>query len=73
MKYFVAVVVATITLAIPTTPALASPAPAEYNEFCEQGYQAFKAVLDPLITSPLKAIFGPMEAGFCGEQKHVPS
>jgi hypothetical protein len=72
MKYFVALVVATVTLAIPTTPALASAAPADYRPECEQGYQALKPVLDPLIGSPLKALFGPMEAGFCNEQKHVP-
>lgn len=76
MKRFVVLSVATVALVLPGTAAVAAPestSPADYRSECEQGYQAFKPVLDPLITSPLKALFGPMEQGFCGEQKHVPS
>jgi hypothetical protein len=73
LKYFVASVVATVTFAMPAAPAYAADtSPADYQDMCEQGYQAFKVVLDPILSSPLKVIFGPMERGFCGEQRHVP-
>jgi len=75
MKHFVVLFVATVALALPTTiagAAPASPSPADYRPQCEQGYQAVKPVLVPLITNA-KALFGPMEKGLCGDQKHVPS
>lgn len=78
MKRFVVLPIAAFSLVLSASaataaPASASAAPADYNPGCEQLYQAGKPVIDPLVTSPLKALFGPMEAAFCGEQKHVPS
>ena len=78
MKRFVVLSVASFTLALSApaahaAPVPSSPAPADYNPGCEQLYQAGKPIIDPLVQSPLKALFGPMEAAFCGEQKHVPS
>ena len=78
MKRFVVLSVAAIGLVFTAPAAHAAPAaspsrPADYQPGCEALYSAFKPVLDPIISSPLKALFGPMEAAFCGEQKHVPS
>ena len=78
MKRSVVVSVAAFTLVLSASAATAAPAPpsaapADYNPGCEQMYQAGKPVIDPLVSSPLKALFGPGEAAFCGEQKHVPS
>ena len=78
MKRFVVLSVAAFSLTLSASPAhaasaAASAAPADYNPGCEQMYQSGKAIIDPLVQSPLKALFGPIEAAFCGEQKHVPS
>ena len=78
MKHFVVLSVASVTFGLSATAAAAAPVsasakPSEYNPSCEQMYQGGKAIIDPLIQSPLKALFGPLEAAFCGEQKHVPS
>jgi hypothetical protein len=78
MKRFVVLSVAAVTLVLSASAATAAPAhssttPNDYNPGCDQLYQSGKPVIDPLVQSPLKALFGPMEAAFCGEQKHVPS
>jgi hypothetical protein len=78
MKRFVVLSVAAVTFVLSASAATAAPAqsstaPADYNPGCDQAYQSGKPIIDPLIQSPLKALFGPMEAAFCGEQKHVPS
>lgn len=75
MKRFVVLSAATITALIPfasAAPAGASVSPAEYRPECEQGYQALKAFWDAVLP-PGKAVFGPMEKGVCGEQKHTPT
>ena len=72
MKQFVALVVATVGLVLPVLPAGAGPsAPAEYQPFCDQAYQAGKPVYDVVI-GPAKAVFGPGETIICGEQKYTP-
>lgn len=77
MKRFIVLSTASFAVVLSASAAAAAPAatvaPADYNPGCEQLYQAGKPIIDPLIQSPLKALFGPMEAAFCGEQKHVPS
>ncbi len=73
MKRFMGLFVATIAAAaLPLSAAGASPAqqPGTYQPGCEQAYQGGKALFDPLISSPAKALTGPLEKGLCGENKH---
>jgi hypothetical protein len=73
MRQFIGLLTATVTLAIGATAAGADPStqPAEYRAQCDQGYEAGKAVFDPLFQNG-KAVAGQLEQGACGEQKHVP-
>ena len=74
MKRFIGLFVATVAVALPLSAAGASPAttkPANYRPECEQFYQGGKVVLDPVLTNA-KSIAGPLEKGYCGEQKHTP-
>ena len=77
MKRFVVLSIASFAVLsatmAPAAFAQASASPTDYNPGCEQLYQVGKPGIDPLVASPLKALFGPMEKSFCGEQKHVPS
>ena len=74
MKRFIGLLVATIAVGLPLSAvaASASTSPSDYRPECENFYNQGKAVIDPLVNSPLKAVFGPMEKGVCGDQKHVP-
>ena len=72
MKKFIGLFVATLAAtALPISAAGASTVkPADYQPGCEQAYQGGKALFDPVINSPLKALTGPVEKGLCGENKH---
>jgi hypothetical protein len=73
MKRFIGLFAATIAAVIPLSVAGASPAttkPADYQPGCESLYQAGKPAFDAFITNG-KALAGPMEKAFCGENKHA--
>ena len=73
MKRFMGLFVATIAasaLPLSAAGASAAPKPADYQPGCEQAYQGGKALFDPIINSPGKALTGPIEKGMCGENKH---
>jgi hypothetical protein len=73
MKRFIGLFVATIAasaLPLSAAGASAAPKPADYQPGCEQAYQGGKALFDPIVASPLKALTNPLEKGLCGENKH---
>ena len=73
MKRFIGLFVATIAAsAFPLSAAGASPAPSpsEYQPGCDQLYTAGKPVFDAIIANG-KALAGPAEKTFCGDNKYV--
>lgn len=76
MKHVVGTLVATAAILIPGSAALAapqSPQPAEYRAECDSAYEGGQGIFDPLIASPLNPALAALEAGLCGENKHVTS
>ena len=73
MKRFIGLFAATIAasaLPLSAAGASAAPKPADYQPGCESLYQAGKPAFDAFITNG-KALAGPMEKAFCGENKHA--
>jgi hypothetical protein len=72
MKRFIGLFAATIAVAIPLSVAAAGAAttPADYQPGCEALYQAGKPAFDAFIANG-KALAGPMEKAFCGENKYA--
>ena len=72
MKSLVAASVAAIALVLPASAASAeSSSPSDYRPECEQAYTGLQPLWDAVL-DPGKALFGPLETGLCGEQKHTP-